>query len=103
VDGEISEKMWKSYQKGDVGVFMKRLQTIGDSAPAEQLAAKYKNDHEFRTYAQRYIKQFEKLYQSAVRDQSDTIVTQAIATSDVAKLYRILCVAAEQRDISAIL
>ena len=91
MDGEIADKDWKSYQKGDVALFSTKLvERLGDM-PADKIRNKYAEDTEFRNYVQKFIRQFED-----VLEQTDTVDRGAIlgttfAASDVGKIYRFLC------------
>lgn len=91
LDGEISEKMWKSFNKGDLSVFTRRLSALGGSAPLEKIAEKYKKDGEFRTYVQRYKNQFEEIFMQAMQQDHKRVLATSVASSDVAKLYELLC------------
>lgn len=90
IDGDIAEKDWKSYQKGDVAVFTGHLAKRLDDMPADKIRDKYAEDVEFRSYVQKFMRQFEDIL-----DQTDTIDRGAVlgttfAASDVGKIYRFL-------------
>ncbi len=102
IDNGISERMWRAFNEGDITVFMRHLQNIEKNIPYAALANKYKKDHELRTYAQRYIKQFEKVYQDIQLKQQNGIMIEVIRFSDIAKLYRILCRISGLKDVTNI-
>ena len=47
LDGEISEKTWKAFQKGDVSVFTRRLATLDTEGALEKARGKFAKDTEF--------------------------------------------------------
>ena len=93
IDGEVSEKTWRAFQKGDVGAFTRRLVQMGSDIPQDKIRAKFSSDSEFRTYVQRYIRQFEELYDQAVSVDHGEMLTATFVSSDVGNLYQILCAA----------
>lgn len=90
-EGEIKEKTWKAYQNGDISAFTERLSALSELLPVGKLRDKFASDHEFRTYTQRFIRQFEELYNQAFENDHGGILTTTIATSSLAKLYENLC------------
>jgi DNA repair exonuclease SbcCD ATPase subunit len=91
MDGELNEKTWRAYQKGDTGAFTKRLLSSRDEDTQTKMRNKFKDDVEFRTYVQRYLRQFEEIYDSAERNDHAHLLTSIFATSDVGKLYQFIC------------
>jgi hypothetical protein len=94
LEGEIQEKTWKSFQKGDVGAFTRRLAQMGDKLPVDRIRDKFANDSEFRSYVQRFLRQFEEVYDQAVVNDHGELLASTFASSDVGKLYSVLCAAA---------
>jgi hypothetical protein len=96
LNGELDEKTWKAYQKGDTGSFTRRLLSARDEDTQTKIKTKFAEDHEFRTYVQRYLRQFEEIYdQAAANDHADLLVS-VFNTSDVGKLYKFMCVILER-------
>ncbi len=91
VDGDIQEKIWKAYQKGDIAAFTRRLIENKEKLPHDKMTAKYADDNEFRTYINRFIRQFEDLYEQASSNDYGELISATFASSDVAALYDILC------------
>lgn len=89
--GDISDKTWKAFQKGDVAAFTRKLVQLGDNIPLEQAREKFSKDNEFRTYVQRYIRQFEELYDQATANDHGSLLTSTFASSEIGKLYQLLC------------
>ena len=91
IDGEIPEKTWKSYQKGDVNAFTARLVDQGDELPLERMRSKYSSDSEFRTYINRFVRQYEEVFEQAILNDHGALLTSTFASSDIGKLYKLLC------------
>lgn len=101
IDGEVAEKDWKTYQKGDIALFTSKLADRLDQMPADKIRHKYAEDGEFRNYVQKFMRQFED-----VLDQTDTVDRGAVlgttfAASDVGKIYRFLCNVTGRHDRAA--
>lgn len=99
VDGRISEKMWKEFNSGKNDVFLKHLQKVEKYVPVAKLREKFKTDPEFRSYAKRYIAQFEKMYQQLQSIENNELLKMTIMASDTAKLYEILIKSSGQNDV----
>lgn len=91
LEGELNEKTWRGYQKGDVGSFTRRLLSTRDEETQNKIRTKFKDDVEFRTYVQRYLRQFEEIYDSADQNDHANLLTSIFMTSDVGKLYQFVC------------
>ncbi len=89
--GELPDKLWKSYQKGDKGVFTKYLLQLNDENSFEKIRKKYAEDHEFRNYVQRYFRQYEEVYNQAVKNDHGELLSMTFGSSDIGKLYHVLC------------
>ena len=94
MDGEVPEKTWKAFQKGDVGAFTRRLGQLGTEMPIDRLREKFANDSEFRTYVQRFLRQFEDLFDQATANDHGDLLSSTFVSSDVGRLYEVLCQAA---------
>lgn len=89
--GNIDEKDMKAYEKGDLTIFTKRLIELGDKFPEAMVREKFSSDNEFRTYVQRYMRQFEELYEQAQENDHGGIMSATFIASDIGKLYLLLC------------
>lgn len=92
-EGGIQEKAWKSYQSGDVAAFTRRLVEMGDRLPIDKIREKYTGDSEFRNYVGRFVRQFEEVYDQALTNDHGDLLGATFSSSDVGRLYQILCVA----------
>ncbi len=90
-EGGIEEKTWKSYQKGDVWAFTRRLVEMGDKMPVDKIREKYTSDSEFRNYVGRFVRQFEEVYDQALTNDHGDLLGATFMSSDVGKLYQMLC------------
>jgi hypothetical protein len=87
---DIPEKVWKEYYAGDTTVFTRRLLGMRDQIPTEKIRNKYENDHEFRTYVQRYFRLYEEMFDQAVTLDHGDMLTATFMSSDIGKLYHYL-------------
>ena len=93
-EGEVPEKTWKAFQKGDVSAFTRRLAHMGDNLPIDRIREKFAKDSEFRSYVQRFLRQYEELYEQAVANDHGDLLGSTFMSSDIGKLYLLLCSAA---------
>jgi hypothetical protein len=91
LDGGVEDKTWKSFQKGDVAAFTRRLVQNADALPADKVRAKFAGDSEFRGYVQRFIRQFEDMFDQAVSNDHGELLTATFLSSDIGRLYQMLC------------
>ncbi|MBU6236081.1 MAG: hypothetical protein KGQ41_09565, partial [Alphaproteobacteria bacterium] len=94
LDGEVPEKLWKAYQKGELAVFTQRLVETLDKVPVDKVREKFAGDSEFRNYVQRYIRQFEEIFDQAMDTDRGDLLGSTFIASDIGKLYRFLCLTA---------
>lgn len=94
MEGDIPEKTWKAYQKGDIGAFTRRLAELRDTIPAEKVQSKYEKDGEFRSYVNRFVRHYEEVFDQALATDHGDLLAATFATSDMGKLYEALCIGA---------
>ena len=85
-----AERTWKEFSKGDAAAFTRRFAQLREDIPAQRLREKYETDSEFRTYAMRYFRQFEELFEQAIASDHNDLIATTLTTSDVGKLYTYL-------------
>lgn len=90
-DGDIDDKTWKAFKKGDVAAFTRRLVDIDFDQNTDKLKEKYEKDNAFRSYTMRFIKQFEEIIEHAYATSHADILCAAFLSSDLGKLYQGLC------------
>lgn len=101
LSGDIDDKTWKAFKKGDVSAFTKRLVELDLDKVGAKVKAKYEDDNSFRTYVMRFIRQFEEIIESAGKTSHADMLIAAFISSDLGKLYSVLCsVAGKQSKIA---
>jgi DNA repair exonuclease SbcCD ATPase subunit len=90
LDGELPEKTWRAYQRGETSIFARRLVSMRDSISHDKLRQKFAEDTEFRTYVQRYWRQFEEMHEQAKRHDHGDLLSSVFVSSDVGRLNQLL-------------
>jgi hypothetical protein len=85
--------LWKRYLAGERSVFARRLVAVLGRDAHDRIAQKYGHDTEFKDYADRYMRQFERLLEEASTNDRDQMLTDTYLTSQTGKLYLILATA----------
>lgn len=91
LESNVDERVLRAYQKGDVGAFTRHLVEIAPKIPAERTQRKFIEDGEFRNYVQRFIRQFEEILEQSQNNDYGDLLSSVFSTSDIGKLYKILC------------
>lgn len=91
LEDDLDMRVLKSYQKGDIGAFTRHLIEMAPRIPADKCQRKFIEDGEFRTYVLRFIRQFEELLEQANQNDYADLLSSVFSTSDIGKLYKILC------------
>ena len=86
----ISEEDWRLYNKGETGVFVRKMLGFRDKAKLNAVREKYQSDSEFRDYVRRYIKDFDEVLSQATNLQQGSLLRGTFLASDVGKVYIIL-------------
>lgn len=94
LEDEIDQRTLRAYQKGDVAAFTHHLIEIAHKIPVEKSQQKFIDDVDFRTYVLRFIRQYEEIVDHAQSSDSGELLSSLFQTSDVGKLYKILCMIA---------
>ncbi|MCF8496326.1 MAG: hypothetical protein K9G62_06640, partial [Alphaproteobacteria bacterium] len=94
IEGGVSQKAWKQFQKGDVSAFTGRLAELIGGVSLKRAQEQFTRNPEFRTYALRFLDQFEDLCAQAGRSDPSLLLESTIASGDLGKLYRFLSSAA---------
>lgn len=93
LEDELPEEVWRRYLGGEKGIFARRLGSQKERSGQERIANKYRQDGEFRTYVDRYLRQFDELIRRAADADDEDVLIAALRSSDVGKLHRVLTVA----------
>lgn len=91
MEGDLDIRVLRTYQKGDVSAYVRHLVEIAPRMPVEKSQRKFIEDGEFRTYVLRFIRQYEELLEQAQANDYGDLLSSVFATSDIGKLYKILC------------
>jgi len=93
---EVSDDLWKSYLKGDRGVFTRRAVRLLDRSEAGAITARYGEDADFRELVNRYIHDFEALLRRVMATREGVPIATTMLSSDAGKLYVALAQAIER-------
>ncbi|MAZ76894.1 MAG: hypothetical protein CMH31_06305 [Micavibrio sp.] len=102
IDGGIHERMWKAYNNGDIGIFTSYLVSIEDELPVDDYQQKFIKDPEFRNYIKSFINQYEDMIDQSIKVDNGALLATTFSTSDVGKLYRLLCVIADTAPLTQV-
>jgi methyl-accepting chemotaxis protein len=91
IDGDITDKDWKSFQNGDIAVFSTKLAQRLNELPNDKIRDKFENDGDFRNYVQKFMRQFEDILNQTDTVDKGTILSAVFSSSDIGKIYSYLC------------
>lgn len=91
LEGDLDVRVLRAYQKGDVAAYAHHLVEFAPKIPVERSQRKFIEDSEFRTYILRFIRQYEELLEQAHNNDYADLLSSVFSTSDIGKLYKILC------------
>ena len=91
LEGDLDMRVLRAYQKGDVAAYARHLVEFAPKIPVERSQRKFIEDGEFRTYILRFIRQYEELLEQAHSNDYADLLSSVFSTSDIGKLYKILC------------
>jgi ABC-type transporter Mla subunit MlaD len=90
LDKELPEKTWRNATRADLPTFTKRLATLRDTMPVNEVRTRFMADTQFRINVQAYLRQFEELMDQINADENGEILASALMSSDVGKIYYFL-------------
>lgn len=91
LEGVLDVRVLRTYQKGDVSAYIRHLVEAAPKIPIDKSQRKFVDDGEFRTYVLRFIRQYEELLVQAQANDYGDLLSSVFSTSDMGKLYKILC------------
>jgi hypothetical protein len=91
LDGDIQSRDWKAYQNGDIAIFTGKLVERLDQIRSDMVRHKYAEDHDFRSYVQKFIRQYEDVLTQADTVDRGAVLGTVFVASDIGKIYRFLC------------
>jgi hypothetical protein len=86
----ISEEDWRRFNKGETGIFVRKMLGFREKAKLNIIRDKYQRDTEFRDYVNRYLNDFDDLLESAQRLDQESLLRTTFLASDVGKVYMVL-------------
>ena len=86
----VTEEDWRRFNKGERGVFVRKMLGFREKAKLSTIREKYQADTEFRDYVGRYLQEFETLLQEASKRDQGSALSQTFVSSDVGKVYTLL-------------
>jgi len=93
---EVTDEEWKTYLRGDRGIFTRRAVKLLDRTDANAIVQRYNEDGEFRDQVNRYIHDFEALLRRVMATREGTPIATTMLSSDTGKLYVALAQAIER-------
>lgn len=100
LDEDIPDSAWRAFHRGDLSAFTRRLAARRDSLPLEEISGRYGRDEEFRGHVDRYVHQFERVIADALRHESGDLMSTGLITSDIGKVYMLLCTALDRQPLA---
>lgn len=91
LEGVLDVRVLRTYQKGDISAYIRHLVEVAPKIPVDKSQRKFIEDGEFRTYVLRFIRQYEELLIQAQANDYGDLLSSVFSTSDMGKLYKILC------------
>jgi len=98
IDHEAAAELWERYNRGERGLFTRRLYTAQGQKAFDEIRRKYRADPEFRQTVEQYINEFERLLEDVSRGDRGAAVVRNYLTSDTGKVYTMLAHAAGRFD-----
>lgn len=96
IDHDMAVELWDRHQRGERGIFSRRLYTPEGQKTFEEIRRRYRKNDEFRETVDRYIDEFERLLEQVSRDDRGHVLSKTYLTSDTGKVYTLLAHAASR-------
>ena len=90
MEAAITDDDWRRFNKGEKGVFVRKLLGFREKSKLATIRPKYQDDGEFQDYVGRYLGQFEGLLKEARKRDHDGVLITTFLTSDMGKVYMLL-------------
>jgi aspartyl/asparaginyl beta-hydroxylase (cupin superfamily) len=90
LETQVSEDDWRRFNKGEKGIFVRKLLGFREKTKLQQIRQMYQEDGTFRDYVTRYLKEFEKLLDESAKRDTDSMLHATFLSSDMGKVYMIL-------------
>jgi hypothetical protein len=86
----ISEDEWRRFNKGEKGIFVRKMLGFREKTRLNAIREKYQQDAEFREYVMRYFLEFETLLEEAKKRDQEGLLKNTFLSSDVGKVYMLV-------------
>jgi hypothetical protein len=90
LETSVSEEDWKRFNRGEKGVFVRKLLGFREKAKLAAIRDRYQEDTQFRDYVSNYMNQFEGLLQNAKKRDHQGVLGTTFLASDIGKVYMLL-------------
>ncbi len=90
METQISEDDWRRFNKGEQGIFVRKMLGFREKAKLASIRDKYQVDGEFRDYVTRYFSEFEVLLDESKKRDQEGLLKSIFLSSDVGKVYMLL-------------
>ena len=90
VEVPITEDDWRRFNKGEKGVFVRKMLGFKEKNTLVSIKAVYQDDGEFRDYVGRYVSEFDAMMDKARERDHDGVLESTFLSSDMGKLYMVL-------------
>ena len=87
---EIDDGAWKKYLQGDKGIFARKTIKMGGNKMRKSVAKRFKDDAEFQTIAERFIRDFDSLLERSSGEAHANAFNVTLMSSDMGKLFALL-------------
>ena len=90
METQITEDDWRRFNKGEQGIFVRKMLGFREKAKLVSIRDKYQVDGEFRDYVTRYFSEFEVLLDESKKPDQEGLLKSIFLSSDVGKVYMLL-------------
>ena len=87
---EITDRDWRRYNKGERGIFVRKMLGFREKSRLASIAKKYQEDSKFREYVTSYLEEFKELMLLNTKRGEDSLLQTVFLSSDIGKVYMIL-------------
>ena len=98
METSISEEDWTRFNKGEKGIFVRKILGFREKTRLASIKQRYQNDQEFRNYVSRYLDEFKSFLDEARKRDKQGVLSTIFLSSDMGKLYMVL-IKALDRDL----
>jgi hypothetical protein len=90
LETQITEDDWRRFNKGEKGVFVRKMLGFREKARLGAIREKYQEDVKFREYVNHYFTEFEIMLAEAKKRDQEGMLKSIFLSSDVGKVYILL-------------